>query len=73
MAGAVPREHRPRRRRLIIRSKVPESPVFEDVKDSGEIAASPILDSVKKDWRDILRGIGLRVAETAATPSRSPT
>lgn len=50
---------------LIIRSKVPESPVFEDVKDSGEIAASPILDSVKKDWRDILRGIGLRVAETA--------
>ncbi|MEU5844371.1 MFS transporter [Rhodococcus sp. NPDC047139] len=50
---------------LIIRSKVPESPVFEDVKDSGEIAASPVLDSIKKDWRDILRGIGLRVAETA--------
>ncbi|BAD58078.1 MFS transporter [Nocardia farcinica] len=50
---------------LVIRSKVPESPVFEDVKDSGEIAASPVLDSVKKDWRDLLRGIGLRVAETA--------
>ncbi|MBS9372209.1 MFS transporter [Rhodococcus sp. B50] len=50
---------------LIIRSKVPESPVFEDVKDSGEIAASPVLDSIRKDWRDILRGIGLRVAETA--------
>lgn len=50
---------------LIIRSKVPESPVFEDVKDSGEIAASPVLESIKKDWRDILRGIGLRVAETA--------
>ncbi|MGW0026366.1 MFS transporter [Rhodococcus sp. NPDC003383] len=50
---------------LIIRSKVPESPVFEDVKDSGEIAASPVLDSIKKDWRDILRGIGLRIAETA--------
>jgi MFS family permease len=50
---------------LIIRSKVPESPVFEDVKDSGEIAASPVLESIRKDWRDILRGIGLRVAETA--------
>ena len=50
---------------LIIRSKVPESPVFEEVKDSGEIAASPVLESIKKDWRDILRGIGLRVAETA--------
>ncbi|MEV0354717.1 MFS transporter [Nocardia sp. NPDC050697] len=50
---------------LVIRSKVPESPVFTDVKESGAIAASPVLESVKKDWRDILRGIGLRIAETA--------
>lgn len=50
---------------LIIRSKVPESPVFEEVKDSGDIVASPVIESIKKDWRDILRGIGLRVAETA--------
>jgi MFS family permease len=50
---------------LIIRAKVPESPVFEDVKDSGAIVKSPIVEVVKKDWRNILRGIGLRIAETA--------
>ncbi|BBX66902.1 MFS transporter [Mycolicibacterium psychrotolerans] len=50
---------------LIIRAKVPESPVFEDVKDSGTIVKSPVAEVVKKDWRNILRGIGLRIAETA--------
>jgi MFS family permease len=50
---------------LIIRSKVPESPVFEDVKESGNIAKSPIAEVIRNDWRNILRGIGLRIAETA--------
>ena len=50
---------------LIIRSKVPESPVFEEVKESGTMAKSPIMDSIRYDWRNILRGIGLRIAETA--------
>ncbi|MBN3457163.1 MHS family MFS transporter [Mycobacterium sp. DSM 3803] len=50
---------------LIIRAKVPESPVFEDVKDEGNIVKAPIVEVVKKDWRNILRGIGLRIAETA--------
>ncbi|WAC57127.1 MFS transporter [Gordonia sp. SL306] len=50
---------------LIIRAKVPESPVFEEVKDAGKVEKSPIVESIKHDWRDILRGIGLRIAETA--------
>ncbi|MGN6403405.1 MFS transporter [Sinomonas sp.] len=50
---------------LIIRSKVPESPVFEDVKESGNLAKSPITEVIRSDWRNILRGIGLRIAETA--------
>jgi hypothetical protein len=50
---------------LVIRSKVPESPVFEEVKETGTVAASPIKDALRYDWRNILRGIGLRVAETA--------
>ena len=50
---------------LIIRAKVPESPVFEEVKDSGDIVKSPIMEVIKTDWRNILRGIGLRIAETA--------
>lgn len=50
---------------LIIRAKVPESPVFEDVKDEGKIVKAPIVEVIKNDWRNVLRGIGLRVAETA--------
>jgi len=44
---------------------VPESPVFEDVKAEGNIVKSPIVEVVKTDWRNILRGVGLRIAETA--------
>ena len=50
---------------LIIRSKVPESPVFDEVKDSGAIVKSPITEVIKTDWRNIVKGIGLRIAETA--------
>ncbi|HKP09036.1 MAG TPA: MFS transporter [Microbacterium sp.] len=50
---------------LIIRSKVPESPVFEDVKSEGKILKAPLVEVIKTDWGNILRGIGLRVAETA--------
>ncbi len=49
---------------LIIRAKVPESPVFEDVKDKGKIVKSTIIEVLKPDWRNILRGIVLRVAAT---------
>lgn len=50
---------------LIIRAKVPESPVFEDVKNEGRVVKSPIVEVIRTDWRNILRGIGLRIAETA--------
>lgn len=50
---------------IIIRTKVPESPVFEDVKDAGHLAKAPLIEVMKSDWRNVLRGIGLRIAETA--------
>lgn len=50
---------------LIIRSKVPESPVFDEVKESGAVVRNPIGQVIREDWRNIVRGIGLRVAETA--------
>lgn len=50
---------------LVIRSHVPESPVFEQVRDAGEVVKSPIKQVIVEDWRNILRGIGLRIAETA--------
>jgi MFS family permease len=39
--------------------------VFEEVKEKGDIVRAPIVKVVKEDWRNILRGIGLRIAETA--------
>ncbi|MFF5986718.1 MFS transporter [Prauserella flavalba] len=50
---------------LIVRAKVPESPVFEDVRESGDIVKAPIVQVLRDDWRNVLRGIGLRIAETA--------
>ena len=50
---------------LVIRSKVPESPVFEEVKISGQTVKSPVVEVIRDDWRNIVRGIFLRVAETA--------
>lgn len=50
---------------MIIRSKVPESPVFDEAKEAGELVKSPIVEVIKTDWRNILRGICLRIAETA--------
>ena len=50
---------------LIIRARVPESPVFEDVKAEGKVVKAPIVEVIRNDWRNILRGIGLRIAETA--------
>lgn len=50
---------------MIIRSKVPESPVFDEAKEAGELVKSPIVEVIKNDWRNILRGICLRIAETA--------
>lgn len=50
---------------LIVRAKVPESPVFEDVRDSGDLVKAPIVEVLRDDWRNVLRGIGLRIAETA--------
>ncbi|WP_375431928.1 MFS transporter [uncultured Friedmanniella sp.] len=50
---------------VVIRTKVPESPVFEGVRDRGEIVKNPIAEVIRQDWRNILRALGLRIAETA--------
>ena len=50
---------------MVVRAKVPESPVFDAAKHAGELVVSPIVEVLRTDWRHILRGIGLRVAETA--------
>ncbi|MDR5699412.1 MFS transporter [Agromyces aerolatus] len=49
---------------MYIRLGVTESPEFEKMKAAGEIHKAPALEVMKRDWRLILRVIGLRLAET---------
>jgi MFS family permease len=49
---------------LIIRLKVSESPEFEEAKAAGEIEKNPIISVLRSDWRNVLRAIGLRLAES---------
>lgn len=51
---------------LIVRSRLSESPEFEDAKASGAIEKNPFLATLRKDWRSILRVIGLRIVESFA-------
>src|SRR5690606_20596009 len=48
---------------IFIRLRIPESPEFERVKASDEIAKRPVVDAVRTEWRSILLVIGMRVAE----------
>ncbi|TDD06053.1 MFS transporter [Saccharopolyspora terrae] len=50
---------------ILIRLKIDESPEFEELKDSGEVARNPILEVLRDDWRNVLRTFCLRVVETA--------
>jgi MHS family shikimate/dehydroshikimate transporter-like MFS transporter len=50
---------------VLIRTRVPESPIFEEVKDRGQLVRNPILEVIRDDWRNILRAFSLRIAETA--------
>jgi MFS family permease len=49
---------------LIIRSRVSESPEFVEAKVAGDVVKNPLKEVFKNDWRNIVRIIGLRLAES---------
>lgn len=49
---------------IFIRLSVEESPDFEKMKLENTIVKQPALTVIKRDWRSILKIIGLRLAET---------
>lgn len=51
---------------LIARSRLSESPEFQEAKASGETEKNPFLATLADDWRGILRVIALRVVESFA-------
>jgi metabolite-proton symporter len=48
---------------LIIRTRLMESPAFQEVKDSGTEAPKPIVDVVKTHPREVLVAMGMRISE----------
>ncbi|WP_309500526.1 MFS transporter [Streptomyces shenzhenensis] len=50
---------------IVIRLRIDESPQFEELKESGDVAKNPLWEVVREDWRGVLRAFCLRIAETA--------
>ncbi|MFE4254554.1 MFS transporter [Streptomyces sp. NPDC056910] len=51
---------------LIVRSRLSESPEFQEVRASGKTERNPLLATLAEDWPGILRVIALRVVESFA-------
>ena len=49
---------------LIVRSRLSESPEFEEAKASGTTVKNPFVTAIREDWKSILRVISLRVVES---------
>ncbi|MCQ4444931.1 MHS family MFS transporter [Enterobacter cloacae] len=50
---------------LWIRKDIDETPDFQSVKASGQVAKAPLRDTLKHHWREVLIAAGLKVVETA--------
>ncbi|WP_288791324.1 MFS transporter [uncultured Enterobacter sp.] len=50
---------------LWIRKDIDETPDFQKVKKSGQVAIAPLRDTLKHHWREVLIAAGLKVVETA--------
>ncbi|MEV5929272.1 MFS transporter [Streptomyces cellulosae] len=51
---------------LIVRSRLTESPEFQEAQANGKTEKNPLLATLAGDWRGILRVIALRVVESFA-------
>jgi MFS family permease len=49
---------------MVVRLQLSESPEFKEAKAEGTIVKNPFLTVVRKDWRNILRVIALRIVES---------
>lgn len=50
---------------LWIRKDIDETPDFQKVKQSGQVAKAPLRNTLKHHWREVLIAAGLKVVETA--------
>jgi MHS family shikimate/dehydroshikimate transporter-like MFS transporter len=50
---------------IFIRSRLPETPIFEKIKENKKVVKFPIVDVIKNEWRSLLLGIGIKTPEIA--------
>lgn len=50
---------------LWIRKDIDETPDFQKLKQTGQVAKAPLRDTLKYHWREVLIAAGLKVVETA--------
>ena len=50
---------------VLIRLRIDESPEFEELRSTGQVAHNPLLQVLREDWRNVLRAFCLRITETA--------
>ena len=50
---------------VFVRARLPETPVFQDVKSRGRIVASPFIEMVLRNPRNFLVAIGLKISEVS--------
>lgn len=48
-----------------VRSRIPETPVFEEMRKSGQIARNPVVETILKRPRSFLTAVGLKVSEVS--------
>jgi len=50
---------------LLIRIWIMETPLFTQIKDEDRVAEAPVVEAVRRHWREILLAAGSRVSENA--------
>jgi MHS family shikimate/dehydroshikimate transporter-like MFS transporter len=50
---------------MLIRVRIPETPLFRQLKATNQIARAPITEVLRRNWREVLLAAGSRVSENA--------
>jgi len=48
---------------LIVRFRIMETPLFAELQAKGEVAKAPVVEVIRRNWREILLAAGTRVGE----------
>ena len=48
-----------------VRARIPETPLFARMKERGDIANSPFMETMRRDWRSFLIAVGLKISEVS--------